>query len=85
MHSAHLINNTCTCTSHRELLRLHISSRTQFQSPAGLRPEWGTVNRWGAKVPPALKALVESCWAADYDERPTFDEIVEVLEAELAK
>ena len=31
-------------------------------------------------MPEKLKRLVERCWAADYEERPDFDAIVEQLE-----
>mmetsp|Transcript_18868 Transcript_18868/g.40627 ORF Transcript_18868/g.40627 Transcript_18868/m.40627 type:complete len:504 (+) Transcript_18868:214-1725(+) len=45
------------------------------------RPEWGKMNRHNEVVPPKLKALVESCWASDYESRPEFDDIVDQLEA----
>lgn len=32
-------------------------------------------------VPERIKALVESCWAADPDSRPEFEEVVDKLEA----
>jgi hypothetical protein len=32
-------------------------------------------------VPPKIKALVEQCWAADHEQRPEFEEVVEVLES----
>jgi hypothetical protein len=35
-------------------------------------------------VPQELRSLVERCWAADFDERPEFCEIVDALEAMLA-
>lgn len=47
-------------------------------STTGLRPTWGILNRFKVRVPEKLKQLVESCWAADFDERPEFDHIVEV-------
>ena len=32
-------------------------------------------------VPSAVKALIASCWAADPDARPEFEDIVEALES----
>jgi hypothetical protein len=32
-----------------------------------------------ASVPPRTRALIEDCWAADPDNRPTFEEIVDRL------
>ena len=32
-----------------------------------------------------LKDLVERCWDADYDKRPNFDEICDILEEEAGK
>ncbi|GFR46936.1 hypothetical protein Agub_g8584 [Astrephomene gubernaculifera] len=50
----------------------------------GLRPQWGVTNRRDQVVPPRLKRLVETCWAADYESRPEFTEVIEMLE-EVAK
>ncbi|GIL70021.1 hypothetical protein Vretimale_3301 [Volvox reticuliferus] len=46
----------------------------------GLRPQWGPTNRREQVVPLRLKRLVETCWAADYETRPEFVEIIEMLE-----
>lgn len=40
------------------------------------RPKWGISGRPGHSVPIRLKALVESCWAADPDARPEFEDVV---------
>lgn len=49
------------------------------------RPFWGMQNYFGLQVPIRMKALVESCWAADPEVRPEFDEIVELLEEMVKK
>lgn len=38
--------------------------------------------RWHEEIPSRLKNLVERCWDDDYDKRPDFDEICDVLEEE---
>ncbi|KAG2500845.1 hypothetical protein HYH03_001606 [Edaphochlamys debaryana] len=50
----------------------------------GLRPTWGATNRHDQVVPAKLKQLVETCWGADYEARPEFTEVIEMLE-EVAK
>lgn len=40
------------------------------------------VCRWHEEIPSRLKQLVERCWDDDYDKRPDFDEICDVLEEE---
>ncbi len=32
------------------------------------------------QIPDAFKALVEQCWAPEYDARPEFDDVVERVE-----
>lgn len=46
----------------------------------GKRPSWGERNRFGNKVPPKLRQLVEQCWAADPEKRPDFNEVVRRLQ-----
>ncbi|KXZ55947.1 hypothetical protein GPECTOR_2g1498 [Gonium pectorale] len=46
----------------------------------GLRPQWGPTNRRDQVIPNRLKRLVETCWAADYESRPEFVEVIEMLE-----
>ncbi|EFJ50688.1 hypothetical protein VOLCADRAFT_88470 [Volvox carteri f. nagariensis] len=46
----------------------------------GLRPQWGPTNRRDQVVPPRLKRMVETCWSADYEARPEFVEVIEMLE-----
>jgi len=41
--------------------------------------------RWNEEIPAPLKQLVERCWDMDYDKRPNFDEICDILEAEARK
>ena len=43
------------------------------------------VCRWGEEVPKELKALTERCWSADYESRPNFDEICDILEEQLKR
>ncbi len=38
------------------------------------RPQWG-VNKKGIVVPPKIKALIETCWAADFEARPEFVDV----------
>ncbi|KAK9838136.1 hypothetical protein WJX81_003291 [Elliptochloris bilobata] len=45
------------------------------------RPQWGKLNRFGKKVPAALKQLVEDCWAPNFDARPDFNTVCDRLEA----
>ncbi len=37
----------------------------------------------GRALPPKIKQLVERCWAADFEERPEFIEVIKQLEAVL--
>ena len=41
--------------------------------------------RWHQSVPQDLQALTKRCWDADYDKRPEFAEICDVLQAALDK
>jgi hypothetical protein len=56
--------------------------------PPPLTPEYLSLRlhqtgcRWNEEVPVPLKRLVERCWDTDYDKRPNFDEICDLLEAE---
>lgn len=46
----------------------------------GKRPEWSSRPRNGTPVPKKLRDLMEQCWAMRHEDRPEFDEIIEVLE-----
>ncbi len=35
--------------------------------------------------PQAMRQLIEDCWAADAEKRPTFEEVISRLEAQLAR
>lgn len=48
-----------------------------------IRPKWGTTNRFGKIVPSELKKLVSECWAPDFEGRPDFNQIYEILELQL--
>ena len=41
----------------------------------------GPVCRFGKKVPAELKAVVEDCWAPNFDARPDFNTVCDRLEA----
>ena len=43
------------------------------------------VCRWSEEVPKELKELTERCWSADYESRPNFDEICDILEEQLKR
>ena len=43
------------------------------------------ISRWNEEIPAELKELTEKCWSKDYDKRPDFDEICDVLEASTKK
>lgn len=45
-----------------------------------LRPQWGPTNRHDQVVPLKLKRMVELCWAPDYEARPEFVDVIEMLE-----
>ena len=47
-------------------------------SKNGLRPKFAVLNKR-----PALKDLIERCWAQDPDDRPEFKEVIPLLEKEL--
>ena len=49
------------------------------------RPFWGVQNSFGQVVPMKMRALVESCWLADPEQRPEFEEIVDLLEQMVKK
>lgn len=49
------------------------------------RPFWGAHNSFGQVVPMKMRALVESCWVADPEQRPDFEEIVDMLESLVKK
>lgn len=38
--------------------------------------------RWNEEIPARLRDLVIRCWDADYDKRPNFDEVCDILEEE---
>ncbi|KIY92453.1 protein kinase [Monoraphidium neglectum] len=46
----------------------------------GQRPEWGAAHGISRRLPDKLKQLVEACWAADYESRPEFIQIIATLE-----
>lgn len=48
-----------------------------------IRPKWGTVNRFGKVVPVELKELVSDCWAPNFEDRPDFHRVYEILEKKL--
>lgn len=50
-----------------------------------IRPKWGTTNRFGKEVPSELKELVCNCWAPDFEDRPDFNRVYEILERKLKK
>ena len=50
-----------------------------------IHSERETAFRWNEEIPAPLKALVERCWDTDYERRPNFDEVCDVLEAEAKK
>ena len=44
------------------------------------RPFWGVQNNFGQVIPLKVKVLVESCWVADPEQRPEFEEVIDLLE-----
>ncbi|KAI8473279.1 MAG: protein kinase [Monoraphidium minutum] len=46
----------------------------------GVRPQWGESNGSRGELPAKLKHLVEQCWAADYETRPEFTQIIATLQ-----
>jgi hypothetical protein len=55
----------------------------KIASQHGVRPKWGESHGIKRRIPGAVKDLVERCWAADYDSRPEFTEVIAALEAVL--
>ena len=39
--------------------------------------------RWNETIPEELKKLNQRCWSADFEERPNFGEICDVLEKQM--
>ncbi|KAL6746387.1 protein kinase [Haematococcus lacustris] len=46
----------------------------------GRRPEWALQNRHQEEIPASLIALVERCWAPNFDDRPELDDVIFQLE-----
>ncbi|KAI8477395.1 MAG: protein kinase [Monoraphidium minutum] len=46
----------------------------------GQRPEWGAAHGFARRIPDKVKVLVEQCWAADYEARPEFIQVITTLE-----
>ncbi|KAG1673263.1 hypothetical protein FOA52_002543 [Chlamydomonas sp. UWO 241] len=44
------------------------------------RPTWGEFNQHGKVVPDVVKRLISACWAPDPEDRPEFEEVIDVLE-----
>jgi serine/threonine protein kinase len=49
------------------------------------RPFWGVQNNFGQVVPMKMRVMVESCWVPDPEQRPEFEEIVDLLEQMVKK
>eukprot|EP00873_Tetraselmis_striata_P008278 jgi/Tetstr1/428542/TSEL_018536.t1 len=63
----------------------HAARAAQLAALHSKRPMWPAQSRWGTKIPDALKELVEKCWAADPEDRPSFIDICVELEGIVKK
>jgi len=63
----------------------HAARAAQLAALHNKRPQWPPKSRWGTEIPEPLHQLVEKCWAADPEDRPSFLDICVELEAIIKK
>ena len=77
----HTHTHAHTRTYARTHTHTHTPTHTQTQTQAYTHaPSAPPPCSFARKIPDKLKQLVEACWAADYEARPEFTDVIKTLE-----